>query len=56
MERITLDEELIQTAISVAKTFWRYTHKQSLKFSLHAHTEEEDSGNGVSAERIRVGK
>ena len=58
MERITLDEELIQTAIPAAEKFWRlcvlpellgkwYTRKESSEVRsspLHAQTEEEDSG------------
>ena len=58
IEHITLDEELIQTAIPTAEKFWRlcvlpellgkwYTHKQISgvqSMSLHTHTEEEDSG------------
>ena len=58
IERITLDEAFIQTAIPSAEKFWRlcvlpellgkwYTRKQCpnpQRTSLHAQTEEEDSG------------
>ena len=58
MERLTLDKELIQTAIPTAEKFWRlcvlpellgkwYTRKQRSEVqstSFHTYTEEEDSG------------
>jgi hypothetical protein len=65
IERITLDEALIQTAIQTAERFWRlcvlpellgkwYTRKQYPNVqstALHTRTEEEDSGRWLLLQR-----